>query len=119
MSLSSFSLLPCTTERVKISALIRPPRLLRKMFVRVNKLDTVPDDNGGKGGWWTVQPGVPDEGRPGRKAKPKRPRGGEGGEKGREGERWVEDSAIQDSHHDGVSGNVLGSLGLQGLVDGV
>lgn len=30
------------------------------------------DDQGGKGGWWTVQPGVPDEGRPGRKAKAKR-----------------------------------------------
>ncbi len=49
----------------------------RKMFVRVNKLDNIPDDNGGKGGWWTVQPGVPDEGRPGRKAKSKRLRGGE------------------------------------------
>lgn len=44
------------------------------MFVRVNKPDGVPDDNGGKGGWWTVQPGVPDEGRPGRKGKSKRPR---------------------------------------------
>lgn len=39
------------------------------MFVRVNKVDGVPDDSGGKGGWWTVIPGVPDEGRPGRKAK--------------------------------------------------
>lgn len=52
----------------------------RKMFVRVNKLDGTPDDNGGKGGWWTVQPGVPDEGRPGRKAKSKRPRDGEDGD---------------------------------------
>lgn len=41
------------------------------MFVRVNKGDGT-DDQGGKGGWWTVQPGVPDEGRPGRKAKAKR-----------------------------------------------
>jgi hypothetical protein len=40
------------------------------MFVRVNKADGT--DEGGKGGWWTVQPGVPDEGRPGRKAKAKR-----------------------------------------------
>lgn len=39
------------------------------MFVRVNKVDGIPDDSGGKGGWWTVIPGVPDEGRPGRKAK--------------------------------------------------
>lgn len=40
------------------------------MFVRVNKPDTAlfPDENG-KGGWWTVQPGIPDEGRPGRKSK--------------------------------------------------
>ena len=44
------------------------------MFVRVNKVDGIPDDTGGKGGWWTVQPGVPDEGRPGRKAKSKKPR---------------------------------------------
>lgn len=43
----------------------------RKMFVRLNKVDGVPDE-GGKGGWWTVQAGVPDEGRPGRKAKAKR-----------------------------------------------
>lgn len=42
------------------------------MFVRVNKADGQPDDSGGKGGWWTVQAGVPDEGRPGRKAKAKR-----------------------------------------------
>lgn len=42
------------------------------MFVRVNKPDTslFPDENG-KGGWWTVQPGIPDEGRPGRKSKVK------------------------------------------------
>lgn len=39
--------------------------------MRVNKGDGT-DDQGGKGGWWTVQPGVPDEGRPGRKAKAKR-----------------------------------------------
>ena len=38
------------------------------MFVRVNKVDGVPDE-GGKGGWWTVEPGIPDEGRPGRKTK--------------------------------------------------
>lgn len=31
----------------------------------------VPDE-GGKGGWWTVKMGVPDEGRPGRKGKSKR-----------------------------------------------
>jgi hypothetical protein len=43
----------------------------RKMFVRVNKVDGFPDE-GGKGGWWTVQPGVPDEGRPGRKSKGKK-----------------------------------------------
>ena len=42
------------------------------MFVRVNKVDGIPDDNNGKGGWWTVQPGVHDEGRPGRKAKAKK-----------------------------------------------
>jgi hypothetical protein len=46
------------------------------MFVRVNKGDGTPDDTGGKGGWWTVQPGVPDEGRPGRKAKAKRAKDG-------------------------------------------
>jgi len=45
------------------------------MFVRVNRIDGVPDDTNGKGGWWTVQPGVPDEGRPGRKAKGKKGRG--------------------------------------------
>lgn len=44
------------------------------MFVRVNKVDGVPDDANGKGGWWTVQPGVPDEGRPGRKSKSKKSR---------------------------------------------
>lgn len=38
------------------------------MFVRVNKVDGIPDE-GGKGGWWTVEPGIPDEGRPGRKSK--------------------------------------------------
>ena len=43
----------------------------RKMFVRVGKVDGVPDE-GGKGGWWTVKEGVPDEGRPGRKGKSKR-----------------------------------------------
>lgn len=43
----------------------------RKMFVRVSKEDGVPDE-GGKGGWWTVKMGVPDEGRPGRKGKGKR-----------------------------------------------
>ncbi|WVQ83742.1 hypothetical protein IAT38_005886 [Cryptococcus sp. DSM 104549] len=48
---------------------IRHNLSLKKMFVRVNKVDGVPDDSGGKGGWWTVQAGVPDEGRPGRKAK--------------------------------------------------
>ncbi len=46
------------------------------MFVRVNKIDGIPDDTGGKGGWWTVQPGVPDEGRPGRKAKAKKAKDG-------------------------------------------
>jgi len=46
------------------------------MFVRVDKGDGTPDDTGGKGGWWTVQPGVPDEGRPGRKAKAKRAKDG-------------------------------------------
>ncbi|WVF67377.1 hypothetical protein IAT40_002132 [Kwoniella sp. CBS 6097] len=51
---------------------IRHNLSLKKMFVRVNKLDGIPDDSGGKGGWWTVQPGVPDEGRPGRKAKAKK-----------------------------------------------
>ncbi|WVR09680.1 hypothetical protein IAU60_006755 [Kwoniella sp. DSM 27419] len=51
---------------------IRHNLSLKKMFVRVNKLDGVPDESGGKGGWWTVQPGVPDEGRPGRKAKAKK-----------------------------------------------
>ncbi|BEI84505.1 hypothetical protein CcaverHIS002_0411090 [Cutaneotrichosporon cavernicola] len=49
---------------------IRHNLSLKKMFVRVNKADGT--DEGGKGGWWTVQPGVPDEGRPGRKAKAKR-----------------------------------------------
>ena len=44
------------------------------MFVRVNKVDGVPDDNNGKGGWWTVQDGIPDEGRPGRKGKGKKGR---------------------------------------------
>lgn len=48
---------------------IRHNLSLKKMFVRVNKVDGIPDDSGGKGGWWTVIPGVPDEGRPGRKAK--------------------------------------------------
>ncbi|KAL7424445.1 Forkhead transcription factor [Cryptotrichosporon argae] len=51
---------------------IRHNLSLKKMFVRVNKADGAPDDTGGKGGWWTVQPGVPDEGRPGRKAKTKK-----------------------------------------------
>ena len=102
---------------MEVSALIFVP-LDRKMFVRVNKLDTVPDENGGKGGWWIVQPGVPDEGRPGRKAKSKRPKGGEGGDKGREEEMWLEDSAIHDLYHDCEDGNAQGSLGLQGLVDG-
>ncbi|ORY22395.1 hypothetical protein BCR39DRAFT_562358 [Naematelia encephala] len=51
---------------------IRHNLSLKKMFVRVNKLDGVPDDAGSKGGWWTVQPGVPDEGRPGRKSKGKK-----------------------------------------------
>ncbi|TXT04897.1 hypothetical protein VHUM_03980 [Vanrija humicola] len=51
---------------------IRHNLSLKKMFVRVNKADGQPDDSGGKGGWWTVQAGVPDEGRPGRKAKAKR-----------------------------------------------
>lgn len=68
----------------------------RKMFVRVNKIDgpttastsTTPapattaapttaaaaaqamaQDDAGKGGWWTVQLGIPDEGRPGRKVR--------------------------------------------------
>ena len=50
---------------------------IRKMFVRVNKVDGVPDDNNGKGGWWTVQVGVPDEGRPGRKTKSKKRNSGE------------------------------------------
>jgi hypothetical protein len=49
----------------------------RKMFVRVNKVDGVPDDNGGKGGWWTVNVGVHDEGRPGRKSKGKKRSGEE------------------------------------------
>ncbi|ODN95678.1 hypothetical protein I350_08395 [Cryptococcus amylolentus CBS 6273] len=48
---------------------IRHNLSLKKMFVRVNKIDGIPDDTAGKGGWWTVIPGVPDEGRPGRKAK--------------------------------------------------
>lgn len=48
------------------------------MFVRVNKADGT--DDGGKGGWWTVQPGVPDEGRPGRKAKAKRAKDDPNGE---------------------------------------
>ncbi|WVO17079.1 hypothetical protein L204_104766 [Cryptococcus depauperatus] len=74
---------------------IRHNLSLKKMFVRVNKPDapstpsslnsplsslpssssnlfnpnTIGDDSGGKGGWWTVVPGMPDEGRPGRKAK--------------------------------------------------
>lgn len=48
------------------------------MFVRVNKADGTADETGGKGGWWTVQPGVPDEGRPGRKAKAKRFKDGDG-----------------------------------------
>ncbi|WVQ75693.1 hypothetical protein IAR50_005323 [Cryptococcus sp. DSM 104548] len=51
---------------------IRHNLSLKKMFVRVNKIDGVPDDTAGKGGWWTVIPGVPDEGRPGRKAKARR-----------------------------------------------
>ena len=42
------------------------------MFVRVNKVDEIPDDSGGKGGWWTVEPDIPDEGRPGRKTKSKK-----------------------------------------------
>ena len=42
------------------------------MFVRVNKVDGVLDDTGGKGGWWTVEPDIPDEGRPGRKTKSKK-----------------------------------------------
>lgn len=47
------------------------------MFVRVNKVDGIPDDNGGKGGWWTVNVGVHDEGRPGRKSKGKKRNSGE------------------------------------------
>ena len=45
--------------------------------MRVNKVDGVPDDNGGKGGWWTVQMGVFDEGRPGRKSKGKKRNSGD------------------------------------------
>jgi hypothetical protein len=42
------------------------------MFVRTTKPEGYDEDITGKGGWWTVQPGVPDEGRPGRKAKAKK-----------------------------------------------
>ncbi|KAK8853486.1 hypothetical protein IAR55_004193 [Kwoniella newhampshirensis] len=55
---------------------IRHNLSLKKMFVRVQKVDGVPDESGGKGGWWTVVPGVPDEGRPGRKAKAKKAKAG-------------------------------------------
>ena len=76
------------------------------MFVRVNKTDNVPDDNGGKGGWWTVQPGVPDEGRPGRKAKAKRPRA----EDGEDGDGQGEDV---------VAGWSRGEIGTMSGRDGV
>ncbi|ORX40492.1 hypothetical protein BD324DRAFT_610999 [Kockovaella imperatae] len=55
---------------------IRHNLSLKKMFVRVNKVDGMIDDSGGKGGWWTVEPDMPDEGRPGRKVKSKK-RGGD------------------------------------------
>ena len=47
------------------------------MFVRVNKPNApgIPDDNGAKGGWWTVEPGVHDEGRPGRKSRTRKSKG--------------------------------------------
>ncbi|KAK4689454.1 hypothetical protein P7C73_g668, partial [Tremellales sp. Uapishka_1] len=72
---------------------IRHNLSLKKMFVRVNKVDGVPDDCGGKGGWWTVEPGVPDEGRPGRKAKAKKQRSEDGGESG---------GSIQPPHMEGA-----------------
>ena len=56
----------------------------RKMFVRLNKVDGVPDESG-KGGWWIVQAGVPDAGRPGRKTKSKRRSGGGKGYSGEMG----------------------------------
>ncbi|WWD19920.1 hypothetical protein CI109_104392 [Kwoniella shandongensis] len=70
---------------------IRHNLSLKKMFVRVNKVDGVPDESGGKGGWWTVQPGVPDEGRPGRKAKAKKAKvGSQQPEEGAGGGEWIE-----------------------------
>ncbi|WWC91982.1 uncharacterized protein L201_006936 [Kwoniella dendrophila CBS 6074] len=71
---------------------IRHNLSLKKMFVRVNKPDNVPDDSGGKGGWWTVQPGVPDEGRPGRKAKAKKAKAdaAENAENGNDGDNSFE-----------------------------
>jgi len=94
----------------------------RKMFVRVNKVDGVPDDNNGKGGWWTVQDGIPDEGRPGRKGKGKKGRGSaEGvesilgvGDTEREGSEVAQQGGVdrpdsaervdRASHVDGVNG---------------
>lgn len=63
------------------------------MFVRVNKVDGIPDDNGGKGGWWTVNVGVHDEGRPGRKSKGKKRNSGEAIEDIVDGDGQVEQSS--------------------------
>lgn len=60
--------------------------MIRKMFVRVGKMDGLPDE-GGKGGWWTVKMGVPDEGRPGRKGKSKRKSDADESESGGNGEQ--------------------------------
>ncbi len=94
----------------------------RKMFVRVNKLDGVPDDNGGKGGWWTVQPGVPDEGRPGRKAKSKRPHDSGGEIEGVDGEMGVRMGIGMEIGYevDGLRHESLeGVVGTPGVVDGL
>lgn len=70
------------------------------MFVRVNRVDGEPDDSQGKGGWWTVQPGVPDEGRPGRKGRGKRGRGGAGG--GKKGDKEESASVGAGEEDEGV-----------------
>lgn len=82
------------------------------MFVRVNKVDGVPDE-AGKGGWWTVQAGVPDEGRPGRKARAKR-RAGQSGEGEGSGDVSVEGMSVDEEQSelngDGGGGGGEGSL---------
>ncbi|OCF77512.1 forkhead transcription factor 3 [Kwoniella mangroviensis CBS 8886] len=87
---------------------IRHNLSLKKMFVRVNKPDGTPDDSGGKGGWWTVQPGVPDEGRPGRKAKAKKAKAEAEAEAGAGAESTTTTNGEIDSHDNSSNATHIG-----------